>query len=245
LALEHGLTYFGFTLEHEREPLADFTPDLAPQIRRVLAEALARGEARHPAVPRNRDAIEAVRETWRRSGGRTPRFQLKELVAWYEAQLAEVHDLHQFRAAPLRLEAAAFVSSEVRAQWAALPGAVEIRERTVPIHYEVEETPSGPVGVARLVLTEKLARGLHAVEVPTLDRPLRFTVTRGARGAVRADSLEALHEALSLPWSAEESRHPGGRRDRGDGRGDGRGGPWSGRGGPKGRGGRSPGRRRR
>jgi ATP-dependent helicase HrpA len=249
LALEHGLTYFGFTLEHEREPLADFTPELAPQIRRVIAEALARGEARHPAVPRNREAIETVRETWRRSGGQTARLQLRELVAWYEAQLAEVQDLHQFRAAPLRLEADAFVSREVRDRWATLPGAVEIRERTVPIHYEVEETPEGPVGVARLVLNEKLARGLHASEVPELDRPLRFTVTRGARGAVRADSLEGLHEALSLPWSAEESGRREGRRGRddgrGEGRGDGRGNPWTGRGGPKGRGGRPPGRRRR
>jgi hypothetical protein len=239
LALERGLTYFGFTLEHEREPLADFTAELAPQIRRVLAEALARGEARHPAVPRNREAIEAVRETWRRSGGETPRLQLAELTAWYEAALGDVHDLHQFRAAPLRLEGAAFVSDEVRARWAALPGAVEIRERTVPIHYEVEETPEGARGVARLVLNEKLARGLVAEELPTLDRPLRFTVTRGARGAVRAGSLDELREKLAAPWSEGESRGERGERGNRGGRGDGSGrGPR--RGGPAGRGGRGP-----
>ena len=240
LALERGVTYFGFTLEHEREPLADFTPELAPQIRQVLAEALARGEARHPAVPRNREAIETVRETWRRSGGRTAKLQQRELVAWYAAQLEAVHDLHQFRAASLRLDVEAFVPAAERARWADLPGAAEIRERTVPVHYEVEETPEGPVGVARLVLNEKLARGLHAAELPVLDRPLRFTVTRGARGAVRADSLEALHEQLALPWSPEETGRRGDRRDRGD-----RGNAWTGRGGPKGRGGRPPGRRRR
>ena len=35
----------------------------------MLAEALARGEARHSAVKRNRAAIEEIREVYRRSGG--------------------------------------------------------------------------------------------------------------------------------------------------------------------------------
>lgn len=251
LALERGLTYFGFALEREREPLDDFTPELAPAIRRVLAEALARGEARHQAVPRNRQGIEEVREVWRRSGGMTPRLQQAELAAWYERQLAEVEDLQGFRTAGLRFDPDRVVSREARARWMTLPGAVEIRDRTIALHYEVEESPErGAYGVVRLQLPEKVARTLVEEELPELDRPLRFVVTRGARGSVRGDSLAEVQEALRQPWSPEErpsrdgrgardgrgpreGRFPGGGGGRGDGRGPRRGPP-----GPKGRGGR-------
>ena len=37
-----------------------------------------------------------------------------------------------------------------------------------------------------------------------LDRPLRFVVIRGQRGAIRADSLEELQETLDQPWSPDE-----------------------------------------
>jgi hypothetical protein len=253
LALERGLTYFGFALEREREPLDDFTPALAPQIRRVLAEALARGEARHQAVPRNRQGIDEVREVWRRSGGATPRLQQADLAAWYEGELAEVHDLQGFRAASLRFDPDRLVSREERARWMALPGAVEIRDRTIALHYEVEESPEGGArGVVRLQLPEKVARTLVEEELPLLDRPLRFVVTRGARGSVRGDSLAEVQEALRQPWSQEERPSRGGRGARegrgardgrvpggggGGGRGDGRG-PRRGPPGPKGRGGR-------
>ncbi|MBX7118181.1 MAG: DEAD/DEAH box helicase [Gemmatimonadaceae bacterium] len=221
-ALETKVTYFGFELEHDREPLLEFPAEHAGAARRALAEALARGEARHHAVPRNRAAIDELREVHRRSGGATPKLGLAELTAWYEAQLADVQDLHGFRNAALRLDADAWAPPEVRARWMALPGAVEIRDRTVPLHYEVEELADGTVrGVARLQLPEKLARTLVATELPTLDRPLRFVVTRGARGTVRGDALEEVQEALDRPWSegeagrAREGR-PGGDRGRGE-----------------------------
>jgi hypothetical protein len=162
--------------------------------------------------------------------------QQADLAAWYEAQLAEVHDLQSFRAASLRFDAEAFVPREVRGRWMALPGAVEIRDRTIALHYEVEESPDGAAqGVVRLQLPEKVARTLVEEELPVLDRPLRFVVTRGARGSVRGDSLAEVQEALRQPWSQEErpmrTGH-GDRRDRG-GRGPHRGPPM-----PKGRGGR-------
>lgn len=254
LALERRVSYFGFELEHEREALLDFPPAMADEARRVLAEALARGEARHQAVPRNRPLIDEVREVWRRSGGRTARLSQADLTAWYLVQLAEVHDLHGFRAAPLRFDPDAFVPAAERARWMALPGAAEIRDRTVTMHYEVEEDPAGgaPTGVVRLQLPEKLARTLVAEELPDLDRPVRFVVTRGVRGAVRADTLAELHDLLDRPWAPGESERAGhggarsarGERDRrgraGDGR-DARGGtgrredPRA----PKGKGGRS------
>ena len=118
----------------------------------------------------------------------------------------------------------------------ALPGAAEVRERTVPMHYEVEETPTGPVGVVRLVLPEKVARGLVAEELPEFDRPVRFSVTRGARGTVKAASLDDLADALDRPYTDDELRREP-EKPRGGRRGGGPGGPPSG---PRGGDGRPP-----
>ncbi|MBX9929860.1 MAG: DEAD/DEAH box helicase [Gemmatimonadaceae bacterium] len=220
LALERRRTYFGFELEHEREPLRDIPPERADEARRVLATALARGEVRHPGVMRNAQLINEVREVWRRSGGATPRLSQEELVTWYERSLAGVGSYQAFLAAPVRFDADAFVPREERQRFLALPGAVELRDRSCQLWYEVEETPAGPRGVARIVVPEKIARTLVAEELPPFDRPFRFTVTRGARGAVKADSLEELQERLDAPWS-EDERGRGARETRGrqDGRG--------------------------
>jgi hypothetical protein len=164
---------------------------------------------------RNRQPIEEVREAYRRSGAKTPRLGLAELTAWYAAQLAEVRNLHEYRAAPLRFDADSFVPRAVRAELSGLPGAAEVRDRTVPVHYEIEETPTGPMGVVRLVIPEKIARGLVQEELPELDRPLRFTITRGGRGSVKADSVDGIADALARPFTDEEVRNPasGGRFD--------------------------------
>jgi hypothetical protein len=178
---------------------------------------------------RNRQPIEEVREAYRRSGGKTARLGQAELTAWYQSQLGEARNLHEYRAAPLRFDADAFVPLEKRVELSALPGAAEIRERTVPMHYEIEETAAGPVGVVRLVVPEKIARGLVREELPELDRPVRFTITRGGRGSVKADSLDGIADALSRPFTDDEARSStfGSRFDmRGDKRArDHRGGP--------------------
>jgi len=205
LALERKLTYFGFELEYERESLQDIPPEHLAQARKAIAESLAKFEARHHAVPRNRPAIDEVREVYRRSGGRTPRLGLPELTAWYAEQLRDVTDLHGLRTAALRFDPDAFVPAAERARWMALPGAVELRDRTVAMHYEVEDQPDGSVlGVVRLQMPEKLARTLVEEELPVLDRPLRFVVTRGARGTVRAATLAEVQEALRAPWMDDE-----------------------------------------
>lgn len=148
-----------------------------------------------------------------------------ELATWYLAQLGEVRDLEGFRHAALRFDADAFVSAEERARYLALPGAVEVHGRVVPMHYEVEEAADGSVaGVVRLQLPEKVARTMVEEELPVLDRPVRFTVARGARGAVRADSLAELREELSRPWSAEEVSRAGRRGGREGDRSRGKGG---------------------
>jgi ATP-dependent helicase HrpA len=204
LVLRRRVQYHGFELEREIEPVDEFPPAIAQAARHVLAEALARGEARHPGARENQTAIEAVRESYRRSGGATPKLGFAELTALYEQQLAGVHSMSDFRRTPLRIDSDAIVPRAVRDRYASLPSTVSVRGREVEIHYDVEDTPDGPRGVARLRLPEKIARTLTDAELPTLDRPLRFIVTRGARGAARADTLDALQDELERPFTEAE-----------------------------------------
>jgi len=204
LALRRRVEYHGFELEREVEAIDTFPPQLAQNARHVLAEALARGEARHPGARANQEAIDSIRETYRRSGGTTPKLGLAELTAHYERQLASVNSINEFRHTPVRVDADEVVPRAVRERYAALPSTTVIRDREVEVHYDVEETPTGLQGVARLRLPEKLARTLNEQELPKLDRPLRFIVTRGARGAARASTLADLHEELERPFTEKE-----------------------------------------
>jgi hypothetical protein len=208
LVLERRLEYHGFELERETETITDFPADLAPKARRAIAEALARFEARHPAVKRNRAAIEEAREVYRRSGGKTPKLGHAELASLYEAQLAGVDSLDDLRTAQLRIDIDTLVAPAIRATYLALPSTTLVRDREVEIDYDIEERDGTRFGVARLRLPEKLARTLTDEEVPVLDRPVRFVVPRGQRGAVRAETLAQLQDALDQPWTDEEiARH--------------------------------------
>jgi hypothetical protein len=205
LTLRRRVEYFGFELEREIEVVEEpFNADQAPLARRTLAEALARSEARHVAVRKNRDAIERVREVYRRSGGTTAKLGFPELTSLYEAQLAGVNSVEEFSRTPLRIDADALVPPEEQERWLALPDAVMIRDREVPVEYDIEESDGQNRGVARLVLSEKMARTLTEAELPALDRPLRFVVPRGQRGAARAQSLDELQELLDQPWTQDE-----------------------------------------
>ena len=201
LSLSRRTRYHGFELGREREPIDTFPESLAVQARRVLAEALARGDARHHAVRQNRNAIDELRAVYRRSGGATPRLGMADLAALYEGMMAGVGSMDDFRAANLAIDADAIVPPAERARWMALPSSVSIRGCDVPLDYDVDDDG---VGVVRLRLPEKLARTLTAAELPELGRPIRFVVTRGQRGAVRASSLEELQALLDLPWSPGE-----------------------------------------
>ncbi len=216
LMRESRLTYFGFELERDEELLDAFPDDVQHEARRALAEALARGETRHVAVKRNRPAIEEIRELYRRSGGTTRRLGFAELAALYEESLGEVTSMREYRATPLRLPLDAWVTPEERERLLALPSYVEVRDKPVGIDYDVEEGSAtddrAPLGVARLVLPEKLARTLSEEELPTLDRPLRFVVHRGQRGSVHASTLDELQELLDRPWSPDE--RDGARQER-------------------------------
>jgi ATP-dependent helicase HrpA len=204
LVLKRKLEYFGFELESDVETVEEFPPELASEARHVLAEALARGEARHFAVKKNRDAIENIREAYKRSGGETKRLSLSDLISLYEEQLAQVNSMDDFRSAQLAVDPDRFIPREIRERLERLPDSVMLRDRDVEIDYDVEERDGQRLGVARLRLPEKIARSLTAAEIPRLDRPVRFVVLRGQRGAVRADDLEELQERLAQPWSPDE-----------------------------------------
>ena len=204
LVLKRTLEYFGFELESEVETVEEFPPELAKEARHVLAEALARGEARHFAVKKNRDVIEEIREAYKRSGGETKRLGLPELTSLYEEQLAQVNSMEDFKSARLAVERERFVPRETREKLDRLPSYVTVRDRDVEIDYDVEERDGERLGVARLRLPEKIARSLTEGEIPKLDRPVRFVVLRGQRGAVRADDLDELQQRLAQPWSPDE-----------------------------------------
>jgi hypothetical protein len=112
--------------------------------------------------------------------------------------------MNEFRNTRFTLDPDEIVPRETRERYAGLPDTVVIRDREVDIEYDVEESDGSFTGVARLRLPEKLARNLAEEELPVLDRPLRFVVIRGQRGAIRADSLAELQEQLERPWSPDE-----------------------------------------
>jgi ATP-dependent helicase HrpA len=204
LVLKQGLDYFGFELDSEIETVEDFPAEHAAEARQLLAAALARGEARHLAVKKNRDAIDEIRDAYKRSGGETRRLSLADLTSVYADQLVGVNSMDEFRAARLVVDRGEFVPREIRDRLSSLPNTVQIRDRDVDIDYDVEERDGGRRGVARLRLPEKIARTLSEGEIPRLDRPVRFVVLRGQRGAVRADTLEELQDLLAQPWSPDE-----------------------------------------
>jgi hypothetical protein len=227
LVRRRRVTYAGFELEREDSLLREWHGADGPAARHALADALARGVARHPAVRRHQQFIDEIREVWRRSGGTTPRLGLPELTALYERSLDGVNDTRQWLAARISVDWDALVSRDDRAHWRMLPGAAEILERTVPIEYDVEVDAAGaPHGVARLRIPEKMARQITSGDLPELDRPLRFAVHRGPRGSVRANTLEELRRALDAGPADQEER------------GSGRGGEREGRAGRAGRAGR-------
>jgi hypothetical protein len=204
LVLRQRVEYFGFELDREVESVDEFPPALADDARRILADALARGEARHPAVRRNQEIIDEIRDTYRRSGGLTPRLGLRELTDLYAKALKDVNSIEEFKDARIIIDPDSIVPAADRIRFSALPSFATVRETKVPVDYDVEDEEGKKTGVVRLRLPEKIARTLNESELPEMDRPIRFTVLRGPRGAVRANTLDELQEILERPWSPDE-----------------------------------------
>ena len=204
--------YFGFVLERDSEPLGSpFPPDLASAARAALVQAVLAGETPHPDQGRVRRALERFGFYWRRSGGQLTEAGTEPLTARLAQQLAAVASWDDFINTRLTLDVEEVVPAEVRHQLDALPASIHLYGDRVPLDYEVEQGR----GVIRLRLREGQARRLQPRDVPALDRPVRFTVLRGKREAVRAASVEELHRQLSGLSREERARLVrGGRRRR-------------------------------
>jgi hypothetical protein len=193
LILRRRLSYFGFDLDALVEPLEGEMPaELRPVLVEALTSALLGGETTHPSQARVRRGAAELSELWRRSGGTLAAAAPATVRATLAAQLAGVTDWRGFLGTPLELEPAELVPATDRQRLLSLPGKARLLGDMVPIRYEIEE--SG--GVARIELREGQARRVSTADLPALDRPIRFAVTRGNRPAVVAESIEALHVAL-------------------------------------------------
>jgi len=246
LRLRSIRSYHGFELDADDTPVAGFSPDLAEKARRALAEAMAAGIAQHRDARGNRDVYRELREVYRRSAGSSPDVTESLLADYFAEKLARVDSYGAFLEADLSLDPDHFVSRDERAKWLALPDTATIRGAEIPLDYAVEDG----VGVVRARISEKLLWQIEPDDVPVIDRPLRWTVVRGKRGSIRADSIEEARKLAVLSkgelrareedGSSVEPGHGGSGQRGGGGRA---GGPRGGRRGP-GRGGGGHGNRR-
>ena len=212
LLVARRLEYFGFVLEREVEPLRGRWPDaLAAAARAALVAALLAGDTPHPDQGRLRKALERFGAYWRRSGGQLAAAAGDRVAALLAAQLAGVSSWDDFIAARLTLDVEAAIPADVRERLDALPSSVHLYGDRVAVEYDVEQG----AGVVRLQLKEGQARRLKSGDLPEFDRPVRFTVLRGKRPAVRGDSLEELRRQLAGLGREERVRLArGGRRPR-------------------------------
>ncbi len=218
LLVVRTVTYFGFVLEREVEPVpSPFPQDLTAAVRTALVEALLAGATPHPDQIRLRKAVDRLGFYWRRSGGRLAEAAPAEIAARLAEQLQRVRSWEEFLNTRLLLDPEAIASAADRARLEALPASVHLLGDRVPLEYEVEPGGGGGGGggVVRVRLKEGQARRLRPGDLPELDRPMRFTVLRGKREAVRADTLADLHRQLSgLPRGERQRLVRAGKRRR-------------------------------
>lgn len=116
-----------------------------------------------------------------------------------------------FLAIRLDLPVDTLVPESVRSASDSLPTSLPILGDRVPVTYEVE----AGVSVARVHLREGQARRLRSRDLPPLDRPLRFGLTRRHGSEIRATTLEELKGIInSLHRSKPHARHDRKRRSR-------------------------------
>ncbi|HEX7243172.1 MAG TPA: hypothetical protein VF263_23005 [Longimicrobiaceae bacterium] len=217
LRVRRARVFHGFELDSEIEAVDAFSGELAELARRALAEAMASGAAHHPATRHNRDVFRELRETYRRSGGTVPEVTEARLADWFAERMSGVGSYAEFMAAEFRVSADDFVPAEERARWAALPDSIHVEGRDYPLDYHFEEgTP-----VVRARVPERVLWELDEAELPELDRPLHWTVTRGKHESLRAPSLDEAREMAAENRFERAERGPRrGREERSGGDGD-------------------------
>lgn len=216
LSIARRLSYFGFDLETDIEPIRGELPEsLAAAARDTLADALLDGTTSHPDQGRIRRSVSVLREWWRRSGGSLTAASDDSIRRLLREQLESVNSWEEFLGTPVALEAEPLVAVSERTRLDALPGVVRLHGDAVALEYRVEQgTP-----IVRLVLREGQARRLTERDLPALDRPIKLVVMRSGEDPVVADTIAELHHLLRQPRrrGRRHERHPvrnrrGGRR---------------------------------
>ena len=204
--------YFGFALDSERRPLDDEFPlKLADKARAALARALMRDASPHPNSGSVARVARRLDEYWRRSGGELEEASPDVVLQHVVQQLDLVSSWDEFLETPVRLDVDVLVPEEKRRSLDALPGSAAVFGDRVPLEYDLE----GGAGVVRLRMRERQARRLRQEDLPETSRPLRFSVQRGRREVIRAQSLDELQSALEkLPARGRRERREPRRRRR-------------------------------
>jgi ATP-dependent helicase HrpA len=248
LRLSRTRAFHGFVLEREDDAIDAFPAGREEEARGVLARAVVSGEAQHPGLQAGRAALRELREVFRRAAVSADAGGEERLVAHIAAQLSGVRSYREFLETPIEIVPDRLMPPEERARWLSLPSTIELAGREWPLDYAIEDG----IAVARARVPAKVLDQVEAYELPTLDRPLQWTVQRGKRGEVRASTLEDARRKVGQaaaaasrtrgPRGRDGDERPGGRGRRGGG-GGGRGGGPGGGGGRRGGGGTGGGKR--
>ncbi len=221
LRLRSSVEYHGFVLDSDDQPIDRFPEGMEDACRRALAEAVVSGEAFHRDAAANREALRHLRQVHRKSGGKAG-ISEQAMAETIAAQLAGVGSYADFLETPLRIEADALVDPAERERWMSLPDHVYLEGREYPLDYAFED--GEPVVRARI--PAKLLNYIDEEDIPELDRPLHWTVTRGKRDAIRAATLQEARDAMLRERPEDPPHRPkrgGAERAAGRGRGQGRG----------------------
>lgn len=219
LRLRRAKEFHGFELESEDAGIVGFPKGLEEQARRALAAAVASGQAYHPDIPGVREVLRELREVFRRSAGTTSAVDEKVLTDHLMERLGGVNSYAEFLETPLRLDPDSLVPAEERARWMALPDHIWIADRSYPLDYVIGDDGTA---VVRARIPAKTLNQVDEAELPTFDRPLHWTVTRGKHEAIRAATLDeariAVRDTSSVTRNRARDAEEGGRGGRGGGR---------------------------
>ena len=197
------LDYFDFELETVAEELAGVVPaELRPAFADALTEGLLAGDTVHPNQARISRTLLEAGELHRRSGGRLADLSDDALKARLRVAVDGLSTWEEFLARRLEVDPVGSVPAAERDRLASLPNSVRLLGDQVPIDYEIERGE----GIARLRLREGQVRRLRPEDLPTLDRPLHFAISRGRDPEMRAATLDELRDLLQRAPSTQRRR---------------------------------------
>jgi len=193
LSLVRASRYAGFVLDRQRTAIVEAFPEgLEDAARLELAHKFVEGITTHSSQESVSKVVQRLDDYWRRSGGDLAAAHPQQIEAKILAQLQEVFSWQDFLDTAIHLSIDDFLSSGQRAPLDSLPTTATVRGSRIPLRYELD----GATPVVRLRFREALARRVLERDLPTLDRPLRFSVIRGKRDVTQAASVEELQQLL-------------------------------------------------